>query len=92
MMWGPFVHSLLMHSPPESWAIRGHISPPTAALKPTYAHPRPERIFDQFTNLKAYFTGILYPDADLTAEPMQWLRNQDVWIKEQVCGTQPTFC
>ena len=32
-----------------------------------------ERIFDQFTNIKAYFTGVLYPGQDLDREPMRWL-------------------
>ena len=30
-----------------------------------------ERIYDQFTNIKAYFTGSLYPTEDMV-EPMKW--------------------
>jgi len=50
-----------------------------------------ERIWDHYRNTREYFETQLYPDdgANIWTEPMQWLKDQEAWVREQVLLHSP---
>jgi hypothetical protein len=38
---------------------------------------------------RAYFQNQLYPDVSFWQEPLQWLNQQEAWVREQIAGRAP---